>query len=375
MAEPIRVLVVDDSPFVCRLLTSFLQSVPDIKVAGTALNGHKAIELAQALKPSVMTLDLEMPGMNGLETLTHIMYECPTPAIVIAGGNREGAATTLQALEIGAIDFVLKYLPGANTDPELLKKEIIGKVRAAAQVRVIRSIRERNFKASSEFQPSKESVPAPQLRLPTGSLARSSPTYRKFTPLPKSVVVIGASTGGPIALRELLEKLPTDFPAAVIVVQHMLSMFTKVLAAQLNQRVPMDVREAQDGEVLESGTVFIAPGGYHLRLTADSKIKLDQGPEINGHRPSVDVTMESVAALYGSRAKGVILTGMGSDGCRGLKAIFERGGNTFAQDAQSCVVNGMPQSAIDAGAVERVGPPVQIAEGLLQSYAGEPAKT
>jgi two-component system chemotaxis response regulator CheB len=371
MTRLIRIVVADDSPFVCRLLTSYLQSSSDLQVVGTALNGARAVELVKELRPDAVTLDLEMPEMNGLEALEHIMYECPTPVVLVSGVSRRAAAITLQALDMGAVDFILKYTPGVNTNPEALRQEIMAKVRVASQIKVIRSLRPRRPQ-------NRQTVPSPRQAQDTTLSPTSPPTTpevgdtvlervrrRDFSPfLPSGVVVIGASTGGPVALRELLSNLPADFPAAVIIVQHMPATFTGVLAAQLDRQVPFKVKEAEVGDRLQPGLVLVAPGGYHLLLRPDSQVELNQGPEIEGHRPSIDVTMQSVAQLYGARAKGVVLTGMGNDGSLGLVSIRAKGGKTFAQDADSCVVNGMPRRAIEKGIVDHVAPPAKIARLL-----------
>jgi two-component system chemotaxis response regulator CheB len=350
MTDPIRVLVVDDSPFICRLITSYLQSAPDLEVVGTALNGARAVELVKHLAPDVITLDLEMPGMRGLDVLRCVMRETPTPVIIISGVSREAAATTLQALGLGAVDFVLKYTPGANTDPATLRHEIIATVRAASRIKVIRSLGH----AASSPDPAEP---------PNEAAAPILPHV-----LPGGVIVIGASTGGPAALRELLGGLPPDFPAAVVIVQHLPASFTGVLAAQLNRQAPLAVKEAVDGDQLRPGQVLIAPGDYHLLVHAQGEVILNRGPEIRGHRPSIDVTMQSVARAYGAQAQGILLTGMGDDGVQGLVAIRAKGGRTCVQDAASCVVSGMPDRAIEQNVVNHVAPPARIAQILQTAY-------
>lgn len=360
MGEPIRVVIADDSPFVCRLLASYLRSDPEIEVVGIAQDGKQAIEMVSRLRPSAVTLDLGMPVVDGLEALKHIMHKQPTPVIVISGISSESATCTLQALEAGAVDFILKYTPGTDTNPEALRREIITKVRAASQVRVIRSLKVQNAGAGNRLN-------LPVHRLAGRKTGESEPPPEANRLVGGGVIVIGASTGGPVALRELIGSLPGDLRATVLVVQHLPAMFTKVLALQLNRAVTLKVKEAESGDPLEPGTVLIAPGGYHMLVGPDSRIRLTEGPEIEGHRPSVDVTMQSVAQLYGSRTKGVLLTGMGKDGSMGLLSIRSRGGRTFVQDAASCVVNGMPQSAIDLGVVDCVAPPQEIAQRLYQA--------
>ncbi len=360
---PIRVLVTDDSPFVCRLLTSYMQSSPDLQVIGVALNGVRAVELTRQLHPDVVTLDLEMPEMNGLAALERIMHDCPTPVVLVSGVSRQAASVTLQALDIGAVDFILKYTPGIDTDPAALRQEIVAKVRAASQIKVIRSLRHSRF-STADFGMRNAELGKEQ---PAPSEPQSA-IQNPQSAIP-AVVVIGASTGGPLALRELLGNLPADFPAAVVVVQHMPAPFTGVLAAQLGRQVPLPVQEAAPGDRLQPGRVLVAPGGYHLLLRPDARVELNQGPEIGGHRPSIDVTMQSAAQLYGARTTGVVLTGMGGDGAQGLFAIHAKGGRTFAQDAASCVVNGMPQRAIEKGVVDHVAPPAEIAQLLKLSLA------
>lgn len=367
---PLRVVVADDSPFVCRLLSSYLGGRAGIEVVGTAMNGNRAVELVRRLTPDVVTLDLEMPELDGLAALERIMSESPTPAVVISGVSGRAAGRTLAALEAGAVDFVLKFSPQSGADPAALRHEIVAKVRAAARVRVIRTVARRSAAAApgsaANTVPTAAAATAPPLR--PVPLPPPAPAARRRLP-PGGVVVIGASTGGPVAVRELLADLPADFPAAVLVVQHLPATFTRVLAAQLARRVTLRVREARDGDALDPGTVLVAPGGVHLVLRPDLRVGLVDGPEVNGHRPAVDVTMQAVAQALGGQARGVVLTGMGSDGTQGLMAIRARGGRTYAQDAESCVVAGMPQRAIERGLADAVGPPAQIARWLTAEPA------
>jgi two-component system, chemotaxis family, protein-glutamate methylesterase/glutaminase len=361
MSQAIRVLVVDDSPFVCRLLTSYIEAAPDLRVAGTAQNGMRALAMIKRLQPDVVTLDLEMPEMDGITTLDHIMHECPIPVVMLSGISRHAAMLTLEAINMGAVDFILKYTPGVDTDPQVLQRVILAKVRAAAHIRVVRSVRLRQVCGSAVVPLTQTAKTAPVLKMRPLS---------QLSPLVQRVVVIGASTGGPTALRELLGDLPANFPAAIVVVQHMPETFTAVLAAQLDRAVALNVREARDGDRLEASQVLVAPGDYHLLLRADSSVQLTKGPAVGGHRPSVDVTMQSVAQVYGSRTLGVVLTGMGADGAMGLVAIHSKNGMAFAQDADSCVVDGMPQRARETGIVDYVDTPVQIARRLV--VVGQP---
>ena len=365
MSAVIGVVVVDESPIVCRLLTSFLEAAPDLRVVGTARTGDRALDLVKALRPQAVTLALELPGMSRLEALQRIMEECPTPVVLISGVSRRAAAVTLRALELGAVDFILKYSPGADTDPGRLQQEIVSRVRMAARIKVIRSLRPRLLLGRGPGPPPR---PAPPRKWPEPVPEQVS---RRPAAAPTSggMVVIGASTGGPLALRELLANLPANFPGGILVVQHMPASFTGVLAARLNRQVRLSVREARDGDLLEAGLVLVAPGDYHLLVRPDGHVELSRGPEIGGNRPSVDVTMQSAAQVFGPRTRAVVLTGMGHDGTQGLVAVRSKGGTTFAQDAASCVVNGMPQRAVDAGVVDHIASPAGIAR-LLEGELG-----
>jgi two-component system chemotaxis response regulator CheB len=358
MSVPLHVVVVDGSPFVCRLLTAHLESVPGVKVVGTARDGVRALDLVRSLKPAAVTLGLELAGRSGLEVLEAIMHDCPTPVVVISSPGRRAAEVTLRALRLGAVDFILKHAPGVDTDADSLRHEVVAKVALAAQVKVIRSLR--------PGRTGEPALPQTAAREGTEKPAAGSPGPIPFLP---AVVVIGASTGGPLALRELLGALPADYSAGLLVVQHMPASFTGVLAAQLDRQVALRVKEAQEGERLQPGLVLVAPGDYHLLLRSDSRVELNRGPAIGGHRPSIDVTMQSAAQVYGPRTRGVILTGMGEDGALGLVAIRSKGGRTYAQDAASCVVNGMPQRAIDRGTVDHIAAPCGIGQLLRAEQA------
>lgn len=358
--EIVRVLVVDDSPFVCRLLASHFESARGFTVAGSAFDGQSAVDMVEELQPDLVTLDLEMPGMNGLEALEVIMSRRPTPVILISGISRRAADMTMQALDIGAVDFILKYTPGVNIDPEALRREIIAKARAASQIKVIRYLRGPQTRNTG-------SLIFPFGRGQTGDLTSQASLQQSLPRVTSGIVVIGASTGGPMAIKKLLGNLPPDFADAILVVQHMPAAFTRVLAEQLNRSTPLKVKEAEVGDRPQPGLVLVAPGDYHLLVGPDLKIELSKGPTIAGHRPSVDVTMQSVAQVYGYRARGILLTGMGSDGAMGMVAIKSKGGRTFAQDEESSVVNGMPQRAIEQGVVDCVAPPEQIARMIAEN--------
>jgi two-component system chemotaxis response regulator CheB len=375
----VRVLVADDSPFVCHLLSHYL-TAGGCEVVGTALDGGRALELARRLSPDVMTLDLDMPGLHipglgGLAVLERLMKEHPLPVVVISGVSGRSASRTLSALDLGAVDFVLKYEPRQELDPARLRREIVAKVLAASRIRVIRSLPSRP-RVPLPIGPAPAPYAAPAPASGDRAAARGAtvvplrpPVEASPAPGPERVVVIGASTGGPLALRQLLQELPGDFGAAVVVVQHIPATFTPVLAAQLDRQVALAVREAEEGDRLTAGTVLVAPGGSHLLLRPDGRVTLKPGPEIRGHCPSIDVAMQSVAQHFGARASGVLLTGMGQDGAQGLVAIHAKGGLTLAQDAASCAVHGMPQRAVEQGAVDRVAPPAELGRLLAAELA------
>ncbi|MCA9967719.1 MAG: chemotaxis-specific protein-glutamate methyltransferase CheB [Anaerolineales bacterium] len=364
MKQPTRVLIIDDSPFICRLLANYLESAADVTVVGTANDGVTGLAQIRQLRPDVVTLDVEMPQMDGLATLEHIMHDMPVPVLMISGISRRSARLSLRAMELGAVDFTLKYTPQSDTNPETLRKEILAKVRAAAQVKVVRSVRPRSLGDSASGGAAMNGDPLP-------SRAQQPPleSYSQASRLPGGVLVIGASTGGPVAVRELLSQLPIHFPAAIILVQHMPATFTNVLATQLNNSVALNVREAQMGDRLRPGQVLIAPGDYHLLVRPDSRVYLNQADKIMGHRPSINVTMQSVAQAFGHRTRGVLLTGMGEDGVLGLVAIRSKGGQSYAQNAETCVVDGMPQRARELGLADFVGTPAQIAQRLREEMA------
>ncbi len=352
MSRRSTVLVVDDSPFVCRLVASYLGAESDLLVVGTAHSGAEALERLRTLRPDVIALDLEMPEIDGLEVVRRAMAERPTAIVVITGASGRSATRTLQALDAGAIDFVLKYAAGTKIDPEALRREIVAKVRAAVGVRVVRSLPFRT--------PSVAPLSVPLTSAVRGTEGAPFPTFSGSP----GIVVIGASTGGPLALRLLIAELPDDFSWPVLIVQHIPASFTGVLAAQLDRHTRLAVREAESGERLLAGRIYVAPGGRHLLVGRDGRLELSRGPEVGGHCPSVDVTLQSAALAFGSRSVGVLLSGMGTDGVLGLRAVRAKGGRSFAQDAASCVVAGMSQRAIEAGLVEVVAPPAELGRRL-----------
>jgi two-component system, chemotaxis family, protein-glutamate methylesterase/glutaminase len=351
-----RVLITDDSPFVCRLLANHLRASGEIDVIGYAHTGEKAIELNETLRPDVITLDLEMPGIGGLAALEEIVRRRPVPVILLSGVSRAAAASTVRGLELGAVDFILKYTPGTNTNPDALKDQLVGMVRLAAGVKIIRSLPPADANGRSTRY---------AFGKPTAELICTPAPSVGISPM-AGVVVIGASTGGPSAIREVLAELSTDFPPAVVIVQHMPALFTKALAEQLDRHTPLMVKEAVQGDRLRPGFALVAPGDTHLEIRSDGRVDIKNGAKVGGHRPSVDVTMASAAVVYGRRASGVLLTGMGGDGANGLLHIRNAGGRTFAQNAETCAVFGMPLRAIELHAAEVVDTPSGIGTRLLE---------
>lgn len=339
MGGPIRVLVVDDSAFIRHTIVKHLEKDPAIKVVGKAGDGLEALELTVALKPDVITLDVLMPRLDGLESLRRIMAEWPTPVIMLSSVTRTGARTTIQALMRGAVDFVTKPQTGTRIDE--ISKELIAKIKAVAGVRVSSGL-----------------VPLAPPHLPV----KAGPSlFRRGDP----VVVIGASTGGPRALEQVLCDLPAQLPAAIVVVQHMPAPFVTALANRLNETAPLTVQEAAEGDRLARGLVLMAPGGYHLHLNGHRKVTLAQGPRRNGVCPAVDFVMESAAKHYGSNVVGVVLTGMGHDGVEGARCIKAAGGRVIAEHRSTSVVYGMPRGVVEAGLADRVVPLPKVAPTLL----------
>ncbi|MEE8390803.1 MAG: chemotaxis response regulator protein-glutamate methylesterase [Anaerolineae bacterium] len=341
MNRPIRVLVVDDSAFMRHTLTKHLDADPGITVVGKARDGQDALAQIAALKPDVVTLDVEMPQMDGLTALRRIMVECPTPVIMLSAFTQQGARATIQALMRGAVDFVPK--PSVTAQVGSVIKELIAKVKVAAIT-----------PTSPRFSP-----PAP----PRPHTPKSAPRpFRRGDPL----VVIGASTGGPRALQQVLSDLPPDLPAAVVVVQHMPPSFVRALAQRLNENSPLVVQEAAAGDLLARGLVLMAPGDFHLQFTAHKRVSLNQGPRRNGVRPAVDVSLESAAIQHGKAVIGVVLTGMGADGTSGARHVKSAGGRVIAEHESTSIVYGMPRSVVEADLADLVVPLPQVAPTLVE---------
>jgi two-component system chemotaxis response regulator CheB len=332
--DRIRVLVVDDSALMRKFIPQMLATDDSIEVVGTAMDGTFCLKKIEDLRPHVVTLDLEMPGMNGIDTLKEIMRHRPVPVIVFSSHSVEGASVTLKALGLGAFDFVTKP-KDATTHMAEAAHELRSKVKAAA-----------------------ESKLKPRI-LPGGSPKIEKKIEKKatFAANPSKIVAIGISTGGPQALEYLLAQLPGDFPASILVVQHMPENFTGMFAKRLDELSALRVKEAQSGDLIQAGRVLICPGSRHMRvkrLPLSDVAVLGDDERVNGHRPSADVLLRSVAEEFRSQVVGVLMTGMGDDGAEGLNAVKSAGGLTIAQSEDSCVVYGMPKAAIERGYAQRV---------------------
>lgn len=344
----LRVLVVDDSAFMRKVLTDLLQSDPAIQVVATARDGQDALEKQERLQPDVITLDIEMPKLDGYGALREIMTRRPTPVVMVSSLTREGAEATVRALAMGAVDFVTKPSGSISLNMHVTRDELVAKVKAAAH-------------ATPRFRRVLGDLP-PLRREPR---VIRQPVQEPGA-MPGRLVVIGCSTGGPGALHQIIPKLPADLPAAVLVVQHMPPGFTRSLAQRLDEISAIPVKEAEEGDRVTAGQVFIAPGGLHMLVDAGGHIRLNQDPPLHGVRPAVDKTLDSVAPLWRERTVGVILTGMGYDGAKGMVGVKKAGGATIAEDASTCVVYGMPKVVAELGAAGQVLPVHEIAEAIVR---------
>lgn len=371
----IKVLVVDDSAFMRKIITDILAASSEIEVVGKAKNGQDAIEKMTILKPDVITMDIEMPGLDGLQALGYIMSECPTPVIMLSAAESNQADITMTAFQYGAVDFILKPSGNISLDMMKIKDELVKKVKAASGVAVHKlkfiesdNRKERNLKKSPIIEENRsDSTDSTDIetRNIKNEPVRNNPFHK--------IIVIGTSTGGPRALSQVIPLLPANLYAPVLVVQHMPQGFTKSLAERLNSQSMIKVKEAVEGEILRSGTVYIAPGDFHMivkqqKIDGEQKevIGLIKSERVQGVRPSVDVLLNSVVPIFGHNSLGVILTGMGSDGSDGIKKLKKAGGKVIAEDESTCVVYGMPRSIIEQKLSDCVLPINKIAENIAQ---------
>jgi len=336
-----------------KVLESIFNADDQLTVIGQAKDGREAIALAESLKPDVITMDLNMPHMDGLQATAQIMTTNPRPIVIVSSESKEGAASTLKALELGAIDFVTKPSSGIDLDMQSVKDELLRKVRVAAKVRVVRTASRLASALQVPINGSPNATPVPVPRPASVTRPASVPAVISGD-MRFPVVVLAASTGGPATVMRLAPGFTKDFPAAVILVQHMPAAFTTQYALQLAEFTGIRVKEAEANESIVPGTFYICPGGQHLRISPTGRMQLDGATgRIEGYLPNMDVTMESVAAFAGAMSIAVILTGMGSDGARGARAIKSAGGYVVAQDEATSVIFGMPAEAIKTGSVDQ----------------------
>lgn len=346
--QDIKVLVVDDSALMRTVITEILASDPAVNIVGVARTGVEAVSKAASLKPDVITLDIEMPELSGLEALRHIMRKSPTKVIMISGLST--ADVTYEALSSGAVDFIAK--PAGTFSPNMsnVADELIEKVHVAAGVDVTR------LHTADQGAPKHEQAKPPAV---------------KRSEILSKTVAIASSTGGPAAVERIVAELPGDLPAACLIVQHLPVGFSNSFTKRLDQKGQLEVRAGEAGDKVRPGVVYVAPAGHHMtvanRPTMGPVIRLDQSRPISGLRPAADRTMESVADVYGEKAIGVVLTGMGSDGAIGLWSIKRAGGYTMAQDEETSVVYGMPKAAVDHGAVDRIVPIYHVAAEIRKA--------
>lgn len=361
MAKIINVIVVDDSAFMRKSISMMLESDPLIKVIATARDGREGVDKIRELKPDLVTMDIEMPVMDGLTALSLIMKEMPLPVLMISSLTSDGAQATLEALSRGAVDFIPKELSYVSLDIVKIKEELVTKVKEIVQSR---SLAFRLQRIRTSTQGIQSAVP-------------KSPGVRSFVHKSErkdyKAVVLGISTGGPMALLQTIPKIPGNFPVGIAIVQHMPPHFTKSMADRLNSLSAVEVREAVDGDTMQPGTVLVAPGGRHMTFEkggSQIRVRISDEPKNTLYHPSADVMMNSAVNVIGSPLVGLIMTGMGKDGLEGLKQLKKKGGYIIAQDEDTCVVYGMPKAAVDEGIADAVVPLADIPKTLSQAFNG-----
>jgi two-component system chemotaxis response regulator CheB len=368
----VKVLIVDDSSFVRRTLSVMLGKDPDIEIVGMAANGEQAVRMARDLDPDVVTMDVEMPRMDGLAALKIIMEENPCPVLMLSSVTREGADATLKAMDLGAMDFMPK--PGSYSlhDLEGASRDLASRVKALARRKAFLRLMHRRDKdraVKSPAAPSARTSLAPRAAsaLQGGQGAQAHPAAQTHAPAPRrllpprgsfDVAAIGVSTGGPPAVQKILAALPADFRAPILIAQHMPASFTGPFAQRLNGQTPLTVKEAENGEVLRNAAAYVCPGGRHIRLEKKRSgllaVSISDEPRDALYKPSASALMESVGLTVGRRGLGVILTGMGNDGLAGARVLKEKGGWLIAQSEATCVVYGMPKAVVDDGLADEI---------------------
>ncbi len=354
--KKIRVLVVDDSAFMCKVLQEIINSDPALEVVGQGRDGRDGVALAESLRPDVITMDINMPHVDGLQATELIMTQHPRPIVIVSSESREGAASTLKALELGAIDFVPKPSSGIDLDMKTVRAELTRKLKLAAKVRVVRTATR-----------SKISVPSAPVAGATEFAGMTASIAQNGGKIP--MVAIAASTGGPAAVTRVVAGLPKGLPAAVFLVLHMPGTFTKQFVMQLADVSAMPVKEAENNETPQPGTIYLCPGSHHLKLSFGGKISLDAGDRIEGYRPSADLAFDTVAAYARAMATAVVLTGMGNDAAKGVRMVKAAGGYVIAQDEATSMIFGMPAEAIQTGVVDEILPLDSISAAIEKRVA------
>lgn len=355
---PVKVLVVDDSGFFRRRLKEILAADPNISVVGTASNGREGVDQALALRPDVITMDYEMPMMDGITAVRHIMQKCPTPVLMFSSLTHEGARVTLDALDAGAVDYLPKNFEDISRNPASVQKLLCEKIHHIARSN-------RRFAVAPSVAPV---TPAPAANAPAGArpAVRPAPTPAGAAQAPASpaspppkrkhyrLVAIGTSTGGPVALQRVLTQLPANFPAPLVLIQHMPAAFTKAFAERLDKLCRISVKEAEDGDQLRPGLALLAPGGKQMMVDGRGMVKILPGDERLNYKPCVDVTFGSAAKAYADKVLAVVLTGMGADGREGARMLKQAGSQVWAQDEASCVIYGMPMAIAKANLADAI---------------------
>lgn len=370
----VKVLVVDDSGFFRRRVSEILSADPTIQVVGTATNGKEAIDQALALKPDVITMDYEMPMMDGITAVRHIMQRCPTPVLMFSSLTHEGARVTLDALDAGAVDYLPKNFEDISRNPDKVKQMLCEKVHT-----ISRSNRRLGSYArpAPVAAPVPASSPAPASSFASPAPARPAATARAAAPAashspapkrkPYKLVAIGTSTGGPVALQRVLTQLPANFPAPIVLIQHMPAAFTKAFAERLDKLCRINVKEAEDGDMLRPGLALLAPGGKQMMIDGRGTVKILPGDERLNYKPCVDITFGSAAKSYGDKVLAVVLTGMGADGREGARLLKQGGSTVWAQDEASCVIYGMPMAIVKANLADAVYSLDDIGKHLVEA--------
>ncbi|TBV08200.1 protein-glutamate methylesterase/protein-glutamine glutaminase [Phytopseudomonas dryadis] len=365
----VKVLVVDDSGFFRRRVSEILSADPNITVVGTATNGREAIDQALALKPDVITMDYEMPLMDGITAVRSIMQRCPTPVLMFSSLTHEGARVTLDALDAGAVDFLPKNFEDISRNPDKVKQLLCEKVHS-----ISRSNR-RGFGAASLTPPAGGAPSRPLAGASAPARAQPAPAASGASsgssPAPKrkayKLVAIGTSTGGPVALQRVLTQLPASFPAPIVLIQHMPAAFTKAFAERLDKLCKINVKEAEDGDILRPGLAILAPGGKQMMIDGRGVIRILPGDERLNYKPCVDITFGSASKSYHDKVLAVVLTGMGADGREGARLLKQGGSQVWAQDEASCVIYGMPMAVVKANLADAVYPLDDIGRHLVEA--------